>query len=94
MQYKATCVWRDLEDGHLYQTGDHFPHDGRAISVQRIEALKSGDNLAHKVLIAEVAEEQPAEAENIASEAAQDIPEAIPVQKPKTRRSAKKQPKE
>lgn len=56
MMYKAVCAWRDLQDGHLYQEGDPFPHDGRAIEPERIETLKNGLNLASKPLIAEANE--------------------------------------
>lgn len=46
-------TFRDLEDGHLYQTGDPFPHDGRVIPEDRIKSLLSGKNAVLKALICE-----------------------------------------
>jgi len=60
MMYKAVCTWRDLEDGHLYEAGDHFPHDGREIPAERIAMLLSSENLANKPVV-EKAEEAPTE---------------------------------
>lgn len=51
MMYRAACEWRDLEDGHLYQTGEAFPYDGRAVSPDRIESLVTGQNKARRPLI-------------------------------------------
>ena len=36
--------WIDIEDGHLYDQGDKFPHDGREISEDRIRQLSTSDN--------------------------------------------------
>ena len=64
MMYKAVRDWRDLEDGHLYQAGDRFPHDGREVSEQRISALRTGQNLASLVMIEEVEETIAPKTEN------------------------------
>lgn len=51
MMHKALRQWRDLTDGHLYNPGDVFPHDGRQIAPERIAALVSGANKANMALI-------------------------------------------
>lgn len=51
MMYRVLNTFRDLTDGHLYQTGDQFPHDGRDIPPERIESLVSGRNQANLRLI-------------------------------------------
>ena len=51
MMYKTLCVFRDLQDGHLYDADEPFPHDGRAIDPMRIDALLTGKNAANKPLI-------------------------------------------
>ena len=51
MAYKALCRFRDLEDGHLYDAGDEFPHDGRGIDPARIAELSGSLNKAGKALI-------------------------------------------
>ena len=49
--YTAVCVFRDLQDNHLYHAGDIFPHDGREIAATRIDELITGRNAANKRLI-------------------------------------------
>ena len=51
MAYKALCRFRDLEDRHLYDAGDEFPHDGRGISPARIAELSGDKNKAGFALI-------------------------------------------
>lgn len=51
MMYKALRQWRDLEDSHIYNAGDAYPHDGREIDPARIAALSTGANKAHLALI-------------------------------------------
>ena len=51
MMYKAKCRFRDLEDGHLYEAGEKFPHDGRGISPARIAELSGDKNKAGFALI-------------------------------------------
>lgn len=46
MKYVSTAYWRDLEDGHLYDVGGEFPHDGREISEERLADLMSPQNKA------------------------------------------------
>lgn len=46
MKYKSTARWRDLEDKHLYEKGDEFPHDGREIPDERIAYLMGTQNKA------------------------------------------------
>jgi hypothetical protein len=65
MMYKALRQWRDLEDNHIYNAGDAFPHDGREIAPARLAALSTGANKAKMRLIEAVDEqgkEIPAEA--------------------------------
>lgn len=60
--YKSIFRWRDLEDNHLYAEGDEYPHDGRAVSEERIAELMSTHNKAGYALIKAVAianEEKP-----------------------------------
>lgn len=58
--YRAIERFRDLTDGHLYESGEIFPYDGRKISEDRINALATGRNASSKPLIAAV-EEIPTE---------------------------------
>lgn len=51
MMYRAVMMFRDLEDGHLYQQGEQYPHDGREVAPERIEALVTGQNKANMRLI-------------------------------------------
>ena len=46
MKYISITTWRDLDDNHLYNKGDEFPHDGRELSPQRVDSLVSGKNKA------------------------------------------------
>lgn len=61
--YKAIYRFRDLTDGHLYEVSDVFPHDGREIPAERLNALLTGKNLAGKPLIAAVEEDHEEQAE-------------------------------
>lgn len=63
MMWKALEMFRDLEDRHLYNAGDGFPHDGRAISRERLSALSSNQNATGRPLIAQVKENAPADSE-------------------------------
>lgn len=58
--YKSIVRWRDLEDKHLYEAGDAFPHDGREISEDRIAELSGTQNKAGFALIqaVDVADEE------------------------------------
>lgn len=49
--YKSIATWIDLEDNHLYRTGERFPHDGREISPERIAELSGTQNKAGFALI-------------------------------------------
>ena len=55
--------WRDLEDGHLYNKGDEYPHDGRRVSDERLAELSGTQNKAGFALIRLV--EAPNEAKAI-----------------------------
>lgn len=60
--YTALRKWRDLEDNHLYEIGDVYPHDGREISEERIAELSGTQNKAGFALIKAqeiVVEEKP-----------------------------------
>ena len=50
-KYVSITRWRDLEDGHMYFTGEKFPHDGREISDERIAELQTTQNRAGVALI-------------------------------------------
>lgn len=50
--YRVIERFRDLTDGHLYEAGDPFPHDGRDLPADRLSALASGKNGAGRALIA------------------------------------------
>ena len=72
MGYVSIACWRDLDDGHLYQQGDPFPHDGRDISEKRIADLISTQNKAGFALIKAVEEpkeEIPQETKEVAKKA-------------------------
>ena len=50
--YKVIRYFRDTQDNrHAYNVGDVFPHDGRTISQERINALVSGNNYQQVPLI-------------------------------------------
>lgn len=50
--YKVIRYFRDAQDNrHAYNVGDIFPHDGRAISQARINALMNGNNFQQVPLI-------------------------------------------
>lgn len=51
MSYRALIEWRDLEDRHLYQPGDIYPHDGREVSPGRLALLTSQRNGCGRPLI-------------------------------------------
>ena len=51
MMWRALETFRDLEDRHLYNAGDGFPYDGRAISKERLSALSSRKNATGRPLI-------------------------------------------
>ncbi len=55
--YRVITTFRDLEDGHLYQAGDPFPHDGREIRKERLESLISGKNQAGLKLVEQISTE-------------------------------------
>ena len=56
--YKVIDRFRDLTDGHLYEASDVFPHDGREIPAERLNALLTGKNLAGKPLITAIVDPQ------------------------------------
>ena len=51
MKYESIREWRDLEDRHLYHTGDAFPYDEREVSAERIADLSGNANKAGFALI-------------------------------------------
>ena len=62
--YISIKRWRDLEDGHLYDPGDPFPHDQRELPQERIDMLMSPQNKAGFAVIeavSEKVEEKPKE---------------------------------
>lgn len=72
MMYQSLIAWRDLTDKHLYQPGDTFPHDGRAIPAERVASLLSGNNRAGIAVIRRV----------------EDAPEENPIEEPETPKKA------
>lgn len=72
MKYISNACWRDLSDGHLYNSGDNFPHDGREISEERIAELSTARNKAGFALI-RIAEAPNREIANEASEAPKKV---------------------
>ena len=56
MKYISIAEWRDLEDGHLYASGDEYPHDKREVSEERVTALSGTRNKAGFALIKAVEE--------------------------------------
>lgn len=56
MKATSLMTWVDLEDGHEYHPGESFPHDGREISEDRIDALTTALNSLGKPVV-EVVEE-------------------------------------
>ena len=75
--YISTTQWRDLRDGHLYEAGEPFPHDGREIPEERIAELTTTQNKAGFALI----------------KAVQTPDDKKPKQAPKTAKTAVKSPK-
>ena len=61
MMYKVICQFRDLSDGHLYNVGDVFPHDGRGIDHSRIAELSGTANKARIRLIEAVPDKADAQ---------------------------------
>ena len=57
MMWRALETFRDLEDRHLYNAGDGFPYDERAISKERLSVLSSRQNATGRPLIAQDEEE-------------------------------------
>lgn len=70
--YQSLITWRDLTDKHLYQSGEAFPHDGRAIPADRVASLLSGNNRAGIAVIRRV----------------EDAPEENPIEEPETPKKA------
>ena len=50
--YRAIERFRDLTDGHLYNSGEAFPFDGREVPAERLETLATARNRSNKPLIA------------------------------------------
>ena len=90
MKYVSVAYWRDLQDGHLYDVGNVFPHDGREIPEKRIAELMSTQNKAGFALIKAANEpnegkpvvkaEEPKKPVSVAKE---DTDEAVEEPKPK-----------
>lgn len=59
MAFKALVDFTDLDTGKVFLKGDLFPVDG--LSKQRLKELTSTDNKRKEVVIAEDAEQKPAE---------------------------------
>ena len=62
--YKVIKLFTDLQDNnHLYNVGDKFPRDGMDVSLDRLEALSTVNNLQHTPLIEFVEDEVEPEEE-------------------------------
>lgn len=84
--YKVIRYFIDLEDNnHAYHVGDTFPRDGKKVSVERINALLSGDNKRKAKMIVEdtTAVSEP-------KEEAQEEPREEPQEEPQTVEEPKK----
>lgn len=56
--YKVINPFKDLEENHLYKTGDKFPFNNKEILDERIASLLSNKNKVGKPLIEEVEEDK------------------------------------
>ena len=54
--YKVVKMFVDLQDGHTYEKGSKYPHDGRDISEKRLSELLTRNNKRGIPLIVEVKE--------------------------------------
>lgn len=53
-KYKVACdIFKDLDDGHIYEKGKDFPYDNREIPEERINMLTSVNNKMGVVLVVE-----------------------------------------
>lgn len=84
MGYRSIRVWRDLTDGHLYQAGETFPRKGVKVSLDRLSALESGNNMAGFPLIERVGE--PEEKPEVAEEAEKPEEEPEAAERPAKRK--------
>lgn len=58
MKYRVISYFEDLRDNSKpYEVGDTYPRKGLKVSDERIEELKSSNNLQRKPLIEELNEE-------------------------------------
>jgi hypothetical protein len=57
--YVVIKAFKDSEDNnkHIYQVGDVFPHDGRKITEERLEALTTNKNKINTLVIVEAVDE-------------------------------------
>lgn len=91
--YKVIRYFIDLEDNnHAYHVGDTFPRDGKKVSVERINALLSGDNKRKAKMIIEdtTAVSEPKEE---AQEEPQIVEEPKKKEAPKQKASSKSKKK-
>ena len=59
-KYLVIKSFSDMQDNNYkYHVGDYFPHDGLAVTPERIEELSTDKNRRKTPLIEEVKEEQP-----------------------------------
>lgn len=65
--YRVIEKFRDLTDGHLYEAGDVFPHDGRKIAQDRLAALETNRNGVGRPMI--VKAEEPAAEQTVTAPA-------------------------
>ena len=56
--YRVINPFKDLEENHLYKTGDKFPFDDKEILDERIASLLSNKNKVGKPLIEKVKEDK------------------------------------
>ena len=55
--FEVIYKFKDLQDSHVYESGDKFPHDDRKIPKKRINELKGKNNKIGQPLIKEVSVE-------------------------------------
>lgn len=62
--YKVISPFKDLEENHIYKTGDVFPFDKKEISVERIKSLSTDKNKTGKPLIEKIEDKKEASKKN------------------------------
>lgn len=87
-EYKVVKDFADNEDfRHIYRVGDVYPRAGKKVTDKRLAFLASSANLLKTPVIKRI--DEPVQ-EVPAPVAVDSVPEEVPVEKPKPKRSRKK----